>query len=316
MLYHDNLIGEDLGQQITITIKSIEGKSRLGKAYKNKYLHHQYIPTNSTPVKVYAIGHEKITKLYDALREVTSNVQVRKRDECILKMLEASGGRRVEVAELTVEDIQLAYKSETLFLQTAKSDDTNPRQIPIAREWFESILVYINTYRKKQVKELIKNKKINTDPKYLFINITNGAKISETYITKLISRLKRAANITEKTCAHMFRHRFITIQVATRLKDFKKGDLPMDVAVTILTKVASISGHSNPENLRTYIDLAFAEMNVWDAADKILAMRSKLEGTYREIQTIKGDLENIKLTKIELLNKIDSLLGNLISSTH
>jgi len=314
MLPHDNLIGEDLSHQITIEEKTQERKSKFGKAFRTTYVDHRHIPTKSTPQKVFAIGHEKITKLYDALRETTSSVQVRKRDENVLRMLEAVGGRRVEVADLKVEDIRLAYKTERMPLQTAKSDDTEPRQVPIGKEWLEPIILYINTYRKKLVKELIKKGKIDGEPEDLFINIRNGKKLSEERITNLISKLRRAANIDEKVCAHMFRHRFITIQVATRLKDFRKGDLPLDVENTILTKVASISGHKDPKSLRIYIDLAFAELNVWDTADKVLKMRSKLEGAFRQIQTLKGDLKSEHLSKKELLCMVETLLGNIISS--
>jgi len=315
MLYNDKLIGEEIGNQITILYKTKKGRSSLGKSYHQKYIHHRHIPNNNTPKKVFAIGHEHITKLYDALRETTPNIQVRKRNECILKLLEATGGRRVEVAEITVEDVKLALTTERLTLRTAKSD-TSERQVPVAKQWIEPIERYINIYRKKQVKELIKNGKISAEPKSLFINLNNGDKLYETYISKLISNLRKAANINEKTCAHMFRHRFITIQVATRLKDFRKGDLPIDVASSILTKVSSLSGHSDPESLRSYIDLAFAELDAWDTADKVLEMRSKLEGAYREIQIMKGDLEIEKLSKQQLLNKVESLLGDILSVTN
>ena len=314
MLYHDKLIGEEIGNQITISYKAKKGRSRSGKKYQQQYIHHRHIPNSNTPHKVFAIGNVNITKLYDALRVTTSNVQVRKRDECILKLLEATGGRRVEVAEITVEDFKLAMTTERLILRSAKSD-TSEREVPIAKQWIEPIARYINTYRKKQVKELIKNSKISADPNSLFINLNNGEKLYETYISKLISNLKKAANINEKICAHMFRHRFITIQVATRLKDFRKGDLPIDVANSILTKVSSLSGHSNPESLRHYIDLAFAELDAWDTADKVLEMRSKLEGAYREMQIIKGELETEKLSKQQLLYRVDSLLADLLSAT-
>lgn len=313
MLYHDRLIGEDIGHQISITYKTKRGRSGLGIKYHQRYIHHRHIPNSNTPHKVFAIGNVNITKLYDALRVATRNVQVRKRDECILKLLEATGGRRVEVAEITVEDIKKALISERLTLRTAKNN-VGEREVPVSKQWTEPILRYVNTYRKQQVKELIKNGKIAKDPKSLFINLNTGSKLNETYISKLISNLKKLACIDEKTCAHMFRHRFITIQVATRLKDFQKGDLPLDVAHSILTKVSSLSGHSNPESLKSYIDLAFAELNAWDTADKILEMRSKLEGAYREIQILKGELESsAKHTDKQLLYKVECLLGDLLN---
>ncbi|MEQ2355289.1 tyrosine-type recombinase/integrase [Pseudoalteromonas piscicida] len=311
MLPHNNLIGEEIGNQITIEFK---GTNKRGKSNKEAAVNHRHIPNNNTPSKVFAIGHERITTLYDVLRDTEANVEVRKRNECILKLLEASGGRRVEVSELTLEDINLALSMGILRLQSAKSDEIEPREVPIAKEWIEPVSFYVNTYRKKKVKELIKKGKLKNNPNYLFINLSTGAKLSETYITKMMSKLKLAANISEKTCAHMFRHRFITIQVATRIKDFKKGNLPIDVIDTILTKVSSLSGHQDPASLKPYIDIAFAELDAWETADKVLGMRSKLEATYRELQSIKLSLQNSKMTKEELLIKVDGLLERILSA--
>lgn len=316
MLDHDRLIGDEIGNQITIEYKESNQKSRNGKSCKVTFIDHRHIPNNNTPKKVFAIGHERITKLYDTLNETEKNVQVRKRNECILKLLEASGGRRLEVSQLKVADIEIALETEILRLHSAKSDATEPREVPIAKEWIESVYIYINTYRKKHVKKLIKDGKIKCNPEHLFINLVDGSKLSETNITKMMSKLKLAANISEKTSAHMFRHRFITIQVATRIKDFKKGTLPIDVISTILTKVSSLSGHQNPLSLQPYIDIAFAELDAWKTADKVLAMRSKLEATYRELQSIKLDIQNSKMTKKEMLNNVDALLESILSATN
>jgi len=308
MLPDESLIGFDVTNQITI-----EEKGGSNKGYNYNYIAHRHIPVNSTPSNVTPIGHNDITKLYEAIREVTSNRQLHKRDENILRMLEATGGRRVEVSELTVEQIYKAYKGDNLELYTAKSDATKPREIPIASEWIKPVITYIESFRKKLVKELIKKGKIKSDPAYLFLNTFNGDRLSEESITKLISILRREAGIDYKICAHMFRHRFITIQVATRLKDYTEQQLPIDVANTILTKVAALSGHSDPKSLNHYIDLAFEELGLWDSSEKVLAMRSKLEGSYRQIQTLKVDIEESKLSKSELLDKVHLVLSDLIS---
>jgi integrase len=309
MLPDENLIGFDVSNQITIAEKKGSKKSGSSKAFNYNYITHRHIPVNSTPSNVRPIGHSDITKLYDAIKEVTSNKQKRKRDENILRMLEATGGRRVEVADLTVDQIYKAYNGGSLELDTAKSDSTEPREIPIAYEWIKPVITYIESFRKKLIKDLIKKGKIKSDPGYLFLNITNGNRLSEGSITSLISILRRKAGIPNKICAHMFRHRFITIQVATRLRGYSQQGLPIDIAHTILTKVAVLSGHSDPQS----IDLAFEELGVWDSSEKVLAIRSKLEGSYRQIQTLKSDIECSNLSKKEMLGKVHLLLSDLTS---
>lgn len=313
LLPNEDLIGFEISHQITIESKSGLNMQKNFKAFSFDYFHHRYIPIGGVSEDVKPIGHANITRLYSALRNITKDIALRKRDESILRLLEATGGRRVEIAQLTKSDLLEAYENQTITLLTAKNSMRN-RKIPISKEWIEPIIMYIKTYRVKTIKKLIKLGKIDSDPNSLFINTRNGEPLSEEWITKLISRLRLAAGINEKTCAHMFRHRFITIQVATRLKEYNKGDLPLDVVHTILTKVAAISGHSDPKSLSNYIDLAFEELGAWDTSDKVLQMRSKLEGAYRQIQTIKYDMKENSLSSIDVINQLDRLLIDMINA--
>lgn len=314
-LENDRLIGFDIGQQITIKYKKGESWSnKRAEASKYDCLTHRYIPGNSTPVDVKPIGHAKISELYEALPLISKAKSVRKRDENILRMLEATGARRIEVVNLTVQNIKDAYIEGKIRTDTAKSDSDSPREIPIAKEWLAPVLLYINTHRKKMVRKMISDGKLKEDTGFLFLSTTTGGQLSEETITKVLSRLRKAAGITDKACAHMFRHRFITIQVATRLKGYIKQDLPMDVQHTILTKVAQLSGHSDPHSLLHYIDLAFEELNIWDTSTKVLAMRSKLEAGYRMLQTIKSDLRNADVSIEETLNTVDSILSGLLGT--
>ena len=99
----------------------------------------------------------------------------------------------------------------------------------------------------------------------------------------------------------MFRHRFITIQVAHRLKEYIGQHLPMDVAHSILVKVAELTGHKDPMSLWKYIDLAWDELRVWDVAERVLRFRARAEGSLRQIETLMrdnaGELSNSTLTR-------------------
>jgi len=309
LLDGDYLIGYSIECRITI-----EDQVQVRRTSDIQCVGHRHLPVNSTPEDVKPAGHHNITLLYDAMRYVVKNPSVRKRDENILRLLEATGGRRIEVACLAVDDIKRAYLSGSLHLNTAKIGPNEGRDIPVCKEWLMPVVLYINTHRKKLVSRKIKDGKIDADSGYLFLNTSSGMPLPEKTITKYISRLRQAAGITDKMCAHMFRHRFITIQVATRLKSYTEQSLPMDVADSILTKVAQLTGHQDPQSLKPYIHLAFEELNIWDTSDKVLAMRSKLEGAYREIQTFKNGLEDTRMTRYEILNKVKLLLGGLLSS--
>jgi integrase len=314
------LIGEDANLPITIEYNEVSGKSTKGTKFKRTFIDHRYLPTKSTPETVHPIGHHSITKLYDANRDASYSTPKKKRDEVILKMLEAAFGRRIETANLTVSDINTAMKTGKLVLFNAKRTDDSERGIPIAKEWLDQVDTYIRTHRKKLIKTLKEKSELKgdtfVDNGYLFLNTRNGEKISEDTITKMISNLANLAGIDEKTCAHMFRHRGITIVVATYLKGYTEHNLPTEMAHTILTKVSVLSGHSDPMSLTPYIDLAFAELGIWDTADKVLALRSTLEANYRALQTLRNRCIMKEISQQEAMVEQITLMDNMLNSTH
>jgi hypothetical protein len=85
----------------------------------------------------------------------------------------------------------------------------------------------------------------------------------------------------------MLRHRYLTIQALEHIKVFVGRQLPMEMASTILTRLASLSGHSSIESLWKYVDLVFDESGVWNAAEDILRLRSNSEATLREIRGVR-----------------------------
>ncbi len=301
------LIGTSDDYQIRVSHKEGRGK----RSYNFTYIHHRAIPKEDVSQEVKPIGHGNISLLYDAVVHSTDNIYVRKRRQNTLRLLEAMGGRRIELPNITLEDIKRAHKTGKLTLWTAKQNGHKTREIPIHRNWLEPISMFIDTHRKRLVKGLIKEGIIEKDSGYLLLG-SKGEKISEETITREINRLAKIAGINEKVCPHMFRHRFVTIQVAIRLKEYGKQELPMDVAHTILVKVATLTGHSDPRSLEPYIHLAFAELSDWDTAERVLRLRSGAEALHRQLQTFAQELEEthdpqILLSAIEVLKDTLSL---------
>ena len=172
--------------------------------------------------------------------------------------------------------------------------------------------MFIETQRKRLVERLLAAGTIENDSGHLFLGV-RGRAISEEIITKKVNTLAKLAGIDEKTCPHMFRHRFTTIQVAIRLKEYGNQRLPMDVAHTILVKVAELTGHSNPDSLAPYIDLAFDELGAWDTAERVLHLRSGDEALYRRLQIITREFESTNDPKF-LSDAIEVLKDALNSS--
>jgi integrase len=313
--YQDNQLFDKIivgtkadGAQLKITFK--EGQR--GK-FKFTYIDHPAIPKNDVAEEVKPISHSVITKLYDSIHLFGKAPFIRKRLQQQLRILEATGGRRIEISKITVDDIYRALKTERLRMYTAKSQTDKYRVVPVPKMWIEPIIVFIEGHRKKLVAKLIANDKLVSDPGHLFISATTGQPLSEETLTSEMSKLRRIAGIDEKTCGHMFRHRFITLQVIYRLKAYVGQALPMDVAKVILTKVASITGHKDPMSLMPYIDLAFQEMGVWDTAEKVLHLKSKTEAALRQVQTFTQDVIDGKLRGKKLVDLVTQTLQGILS---
>jgi integrase len=310
MLLDKIIVGTDsCYSQIIIAIK----KGKRGK-FVFEYLDHPAIPKDNVPEDVKPVGHNIITKLYDAIPISTKNKYVQKRRQQLLRVLEASGGRRLEVSQIKTSDIEEALQTERLSLHPAKTQSEELRKVPISRDWIEPIIVFINTHRKQLIKKLKETDENYVDPGYLFLSEIDGNPINEETITTEISILRKIAGIDEKVCAHMFRHRFITLQVIYRLKEYIGKDLPLDIAHVILTKVASITGHKRIESLIKYFDLAFEEMGVWDTAEKVIMLRSKAEAAFRNIQILTHDVREGKNRGIKLINHVSEILATVINN--
>ena len=138
------------GAQIKVTLK----KGSQGK-YSFSYWDHPSIPKDDVPQDVKPISHSVITKLYDAIPKFSKNTYVRKRLQQLLRLLEATGGRRIEISEIKTADIKQAYVTGRLILRVAKQKRDKYREVPVAREWIEPIIVFIDTHHAKHVNRLV-----------------------------------------------------------------------------------------------------------------------------------------------------------------
>ncbi len=210
------------------------------------------------------IGKENIDKLYEAVVAKSLSKFLQQRRIVMLRLLEATGARAGEIALIKVNDILEAIENDGFMkMATLKRKNQNTfRYVQVDLSDLNLIKNYINLYRKKIIKNTIGLAK---DQGYLFINEYNGEKAFDTVISNDISVLRKVAGIEEQTCAHMFRHRFITKQFVNLIKqykyenqdEFRKALLDTN---TLKQKIQQMTGHKNLNSLDTYIDLAFNEV--------------------------------------------------------
>lgn len=278
------------------------------------YLWHDSMVRDSVPADIKPMARNVFLALLMACRNLASSRYVQARAAAVLKLLSDSGARRVEVASLRVSDILDAVrkKSTKLLLRTAKRGDWVSREVPFPKSTLDALVSYIEIDRKLHVNRLKKNKKMSRDPEWLFLT-EYGGQLNVESITQDFARLRRLAEISGRATAHMLRHRWITIQVLERLKAYIGKRLPMDMATTILTHVASMTGHKRIESLWAYIDLAFEEMGIWDTAESVINMRMNAEAAHRELLEIRSTHEDGSALSHSELLRVDKLLHDLLA---
>lgn len=260
------------------------------------------------------IGKEVIDKLYEAIVEKGSSKFLQQRRIVMLRLLESTGARAGEIALIKVNDVMEAFNNDGFMkMTTLKRKNKNTfRYVQIDLSDLNLIKNYINLYRKKIIKETISLAK---DHGYLFINEHNGEKSFDTVISNDVNVLKKVAKIEEQTCAHMFRHRFITKQFVNLIKQYKYENQDqfrkalLDTN-TLKQKIQQMTGHQNLNSLDVYIDLAFNEVfNSKTVLDKV-AVANAYESFDSQLKLLTMELVNGQISPVEFEQKQKELINN------
>jgi len=247
--------------ELTYTITT-----RSGRKINRSYLHHHSLGQEVRIHRRNPITSNQIQKLKEAAYTIESSSFIKHRRRCMLDLLEYTGARRGEVANITVDDILAAYDMEhpSLRMETFKQGHDAVRYIPVTKMLLHDIKTFVETSRRKNMKST-SGFRSGPDHRFLFTSERTGKKLSSETITNEISKLRIHANINEQVCAHMFRHAFITNLFALLIRrhhmanedDFRRALLDSH---TFMAEVMQWTGHLDERSLETYINLAFASV--------------------------------------------------------
>lgn len=261
----------------------IQGTSKI---IHRSFWHHHAFPQPDCKAKVLPINQNTIIKLREAITQLSTSLFLRRRRQLMLMMLEVTGGRRGEIARLTVESVRKAQAMKTPMLEliTLKRKSSPLRQIPISRPDLDLLISFIE----KQRQPLIKKLKLQKDHGYVFVSETSGQPLNTQTISQEIYALAKAISIEGKAHAHMFRHRFITKLFVNLIEqhafentdDFRRALLDTE---TLKQKVQQWTGHTRLSSLDTYIHLAFEEVVNFKKAYDVVSLANLVESV--QIQT-------------------------------
>lgn len=260
--YQTLLVGKRLvgslgqGAQVTISLRSLKSKQGVVRV---RIQHHAMVPA-SVPRTVRPISSNTVSALLDSCEWTAKTNFRRSRDRCMLVLLADTGIRREELTWIRVSDIVGASADRKLPVRTSKRKGNPYRLIPISDETFRMLLEYVDVTRSIQVRRLNRRKIGFKDQGWLFCT-REGFKMAPSTVSQLFSDLRAEAGLTDRISAHMLRHRYITLQVMARLRSLSsRGSIGVEALTTVLSKVASLSGHSSLDSMWRYVDWAYEEL--------------------------------------------------------
>lgn len=258
------------------------------------FWHHPSFPTPDPIRKRSPIDTETIKKLREAVLPTSGSIFQRKRRYVMLKLLEITGGRRAEVALLTVESVRAASKmtEPLLKLITLKRRVETYRMIPVEKHDLAFLIEYIEKNRSRVVRRTLG---LESDKGTVLVSETTGNPLAANTITQEVSLLAKAAGITVQTCPHMFRHRFVTKLFVALIEQhelensdqFRKTLLD---SAKMKQKIQQWTGHSTIESLAHYIDLAFDEVGSFAKTYRTVLSRLSLHSLAGTLTQIKEEM--------------------------
>lgn len=249
---------------------------RSGKTVNRTSWVHESVPRYRKARRRHPISTSAVNRLYEANAALDATPFISRRRYIMLRLLEITGGRRIEVSLITVQDVEEATKTGELKVFSAKQPQNDAyRFVPVTQADLKEILSYIKHYRQRVIKNTIG---LSKDHGFLFISNDSGQPLEIDTLGTEFYVLRKAAGIDdEEACLHAFRHRYITNIFRDLIRthhyqnesDLRRALLSTE---TLKLKVMEWTGHSSIESLDHYIHLAFeAESNFQTTMDLLKA---------------------------------------------
>ncbi|GAB3253732.1 tyrosine-type recombinase/integrase [Chitinimonas naiadis] len=311
MLPGVNLIGVGSSYRIKLV------ERRVLNARNNKYnisLVYPRLPPRDTKEPKHPISNERRNLLWQAVGKLAGTNLVmpgwskgvdnsrlllrylKERRELLLELLEATGARPGELSRLSVSDNEDCYKNQELVLTTLKRRRDVKRVIKLQSGVAMRLTVFINKNRADLLGEIKKRTK-NLDSKdFVFLSIS-GSPMSERSMVSEFCRISKLAGFSEyQSCMSMFRHRYITKQVAIHLgiylgENNKVKELMSDGDYrSILKRVAATTGHGSELSLLNYLDLAWDELGALGQVSSAVAIDASIRSAVTQVISLTESL--------------------------
>jgi len=296
MTADSDLVGEH--GRVLVSTRPNKNTRRSSRFEASEHLYHSSFP-KPDPVRIkFPISDHATAAVRASVRISTNNSFIRARRNLMLRMLESLGGRRTELVNQIIPDIDAALREQenmiSLLTVKKRGDRHAVRMVPITSEDLALIKQYIKINRAPVIKRTCG---FHKDTGHLFISAKTGYKLTANTITSEIHLLSKHAKLTEPVSPHLYRHRYIT-KIFIFYLEFYNTNATNNFASlaryieTVKAKVKEYTGHTHVSSLDHYVNLAFEEANFFqDVKDKLLASTT-LDNFRTEILKLRLELDN------------------------
>lgn len=274
-------------------------------------LHHPAIPTKRPPVGDKKpmpddfIG--KLLDMIDSLRSHTTttpssqankvkqdaiarSLYLYSRRLITVKLTKLTGLRPDELNTIPLDLNRIPIEKRRLFIPTLKTRESSPpiREFPLSLEDAIDVSTYLQD-REAFLQHF--NREATSSGAFLLGQ--NGESIETRSLARDFRRVCEQAGLRNvQVCLSMFRHRFITTQIAYEIRlELGRAVAQKDlwheaVQRRILAKVAKLTGHRDPMSLKHYFDEAYAQA-ISRSQDRTPTQKSEL------IAKMEGSIERV-----------------------
>lgn len=300
---------DDPDAQVTLYRKIVTYKDARGRHKQNTVIDHPALLRPNPKKKRHPIAEVSINQLWSVIPKISPNTYRRARAELLLMVLEATGGRREEVDNITVTAMLAAEKTGKVVIDTVKwRERPRTREIPIPTELIKRARRFISFDRAAVVKAAIKRGSLKKDHGLLFTT-AHGQIWSEKSITEEIAELRALAGLKVPAHPHLFRNRKLTVCA----HEFSAANGFMDDRGMVTAKLLSIGGQTTPEGVAPYIDSEFQERPAWKASDEALRSREEISLSRHRLERIHAELRGAGTERTnQLAQEIIDVLNALL----
>jgi integrase len=296
---------------IRITTGNYATKGRGGSLIWRNYKSHRSFTFVRREHRRDPITDADIEKLITTNRNSRYSSFVRERRACMLDLFEATGARRDEIQNVSVDDIltALEHPENRLTMTTLKvGGDNETREVIVPGMILRKIKAHIEKARKKIVRDRYK---LGADHRMLFISERTGKMLSGQTLSNEIGTLRELAGIPHQVCLHMYRHAFVTKRFLELLNEheisnedeFRKNLIDMK---TFITEIQLQTGQLDSDSVEHYIHLAFRDLASYDKTIKSVRHNQITEIYLRKQKELRDALIE-GMSKEEYVARLDEL---------